>query len=161
MGSLSAKVCQDLQQSKDSNKVQLAALIQKRNEAKQCITQLFDALKIAEEKIKKMDEENDFANMISLLGAVEAQQQVSAAPTTVPVNKSPPQPAPKLSARAFNGIHFDSYLFVMNFTQGSQQIGTVVVKPSPRFYRPLMKSLARFCQPKMAFEGQITKVIWG
>ena len=154
MGSLSAKVCQDLQQSKDSNKIQLAALIQKRNEAKQCITQLFDALKIAEEKIKKLDEENDFSNMVSLLGAVGAQQQVSVAPVT-----SSLPPAPKLSSKVFSGIHFDDYLYVMNFiTPGGRNIGTVVVKPSPDFYGPFIRTFARFCQPKAVFEGRIDKV---
>ncbi len=124
-----------------------------------------------EEKIKKMDEENDFANMISLLGAVGAQQVSAAAPATASAISSSqqvsaalsrtlvsfPPPKPKLSARDFSEIHFNDYLLVMNFNHGSQNIGTVVEKPSPHFYRPVIKSLARFCQSKVAFDGRIAK----
>ncbi len=152
-GSLSTKVCLELQQSKDGNKSQLASLIKKRNEAKKSFNQLFDALKIAENEMKKLDEETDFAYMTSVLGSVGAQQ-VAAVPATAAVTA----PVPQLFDAAFNQIPFDEYLFSFTFMKGSENMGTVFMRPNCYFNRPFIQNLARFCLAPVYFEGEIIKV---
>ncbi len=101
--------------------------------------------------MKKLDEETDFVNLVSVLGVAGTKPQVVAAPPA-------PPPVPTLTSRAFNRIPFDDYLFGLTFCQGNQNMGTVFVRPNSDFYRPFIKSLARFCQPQVSFEGQIVKV---
>lgn len=64
-----------------------------------------------------------------------------------------------ISDEEFNEISFTSYLFLLEFTQGSQQLGSIMIKPDEAFYRPFIIGLARFChQSPMIFGSTIVKV---
>ncbi len=64
-----------------------------------------------------------------------------------------------ISDEEFNQISFQSYLFLLEFTQGSRKLGSIMIKPDEAFYRPFMISLARFCHGSpMIFRSSIAKV---
>lgn len=69
MGPKSAQFCRQLQTLKDENENQMAAVINKRKEAKQYYDDLFKSLETVQDTVKKLNEENDLhlAEMVSLL----------------------------------------------------------------------------------------------
>lgn len=69
MGPKSPQFCRQLQILKDENENQMAAVINKRKEAKQYYDELSKSLETVQDTVKKLNEENDLhlAEMVSLL----------------------------------------------------------------------------------------------
>lgn len=65
----SSEFCSEMLKSKDNNETQMATIIEDRREAKSYLTRILDSLKIVEDEIKQLEEDNDdhLVKMISLL----------------------------------------------------------------------------------------------
>lgn len=71
--SSSSEFCLEILKSQDNNETQMAAIIEKRREAKNYLRRVFDALKTFEDEMKQLEEDNDehLVKMISLLEDAE------------------------------------------------------------------------------------------
>ncbi len=69
METFSSENCLDLLKSKDENETKMATIIKKRRDAKCYLNQVCNSLKIVEDEIKRLEEENDehLVKTISLL----------------------------------------------------------------------------------------------
>jgi len=64
---------------------------------------------------------------------------------------------PDDSYRKLVDISRDS-VFAMKCSRNNRHIGTVLVKPDKKFYKPFMDGLKQFCQSTVTFSGKIDKV---
>lgn len=69
METFSSRNCLDLLKSKDDNETKMTTIIKKRRDAKNYLNQVYNSLKVVEDEIKRLEEDNDehLVKTISLL----------------------------------------------------------------------------------------------
>ncbi len=65
---------------------------------------------------------------------------------------------PRIEKTIINEIDFRYFVFSMNFFHREYSLGTILVRPDSRFYRPFVDSLAQFCQKSKDLAVKINNV---